>query len=92
MQDKKKFVKTWEMKIDDKDCEATQQGWWGLVSPEKKRTNELVALFFSMSNMMPASDDGTPQPRFLFLVPEKIDYVQRRLFRYVYTTKASEII
>jgi len=25
--DKKKFVKTWEMKIDDKDCEATQQGW-----------------------------------------------------------------
>ena len=26
-EDKKKFVKTWEMKIDDKDCEATQQGW-----------------------------------------------------------------
>lgn len=87
-EDKKKFVKTWEMKIDDKDCEATQQGWWGLVSPEKKRTRRFI---FSMSNMMPASDDGTSQPRFLFLVPEKIDYVQCRLFKYLYMTKASEI-
>ena len=87
-EDKKKFVK-----------DMGNENWWQglrghsagvvrLVSPEKKRTRRFI---FSMSNMMPASDDGTSQPGFLFLVPEKIDYVQCRLFKYLYMTKASEI-
>lgn len=72
------------------------ENWWqglrghsaGVVrpsEPEKKRTRRFI---FSVSNMMPASDDGTLQPGFLFLVPEKIDYVQCCLFKCIWYDKS----